>query len=267
MILRALRQRQPTAVGREPACIYALSEGCRVYAVGDIHGRADLLRQMLETITEEEARRPPATWTLELFLGDVIDRGPDSRGVVDLLLAPPDGGRHRICLRGNHEDSLLRFLDDPAILATWRTFGGLETLASYGVSHRPLITPDDFDAARIEFASKLPLEHKKFFEQTWLFYEDGGFFFVHAGVRPGVPLHEQAAEDLLYIRGPFMTSEADFGKRIVHGHTPVPAVDIRANRINVDTGAYATGRLSCAVIEEDRVDVLTVGSQAARQWA
>ncbi|NJL08188.1 MAG: serine/threonine protein phosphatase [Methylacidiphilales bacterium] len=235
-----------------------MTEGCRVFAVGDIHGYSGLLKSMLQAIAAEDAKRPPAPWSVELFLGDVIDRGPDSRGVVDLLLAPPGGGRQRVCLRGNHEDCLLRFLQDPAILVDWRTCGGLETLDSYGVARRPLTSVDDLDAVRTEFVKKLPKEHKRFFEHTWMFYQDGGFFFSHAGVRPGVPLAAQATRDLLYIRDPFISSTTLFEKRIVHGHTPVEAVDIRPNRINVDTGAYATGRLSCAVIEGDRVDVLTV---------
>ncbi|KAA5603174.1 serine/threonine protein phosphatase [Blastochloris sulfoviridis] len=268
MILRALRhRRQPAAAGQLPPVVHALTEGCRVYAIGDVHGHADLLGRMLETIDAEEARRPPATWTVELFLGDVIDRGPESRGVVDMLIEPPGGGRHRVCLRGNHEDCLLRFLAEPTVLATWRAFGGLETLASYGLSHRPLSTPEDFDAARIEFINKLPPAHKRFFEQTWLFYEQGGFFFAHAGVRPGVLLSEQTAEDLMYIRGPFVSYHGDFGKRIVHGHTPVAAVEVLPNRINVDTGAYATGRLSCVVIEGDRVDVLSVSRMPLKERA
>jgi serine/threonine protein phosphatase 1 len=257
MILRALTQLQPSA-GRPQERTFALSEGCRVFAIGDVHGHLGLLEAMLEAIAAEDARRPPATWSVEVFLGDVIDRGPESRGVVDLLLATPGGGRHRICLRGNHEDCLLHFLDDPAILMDWRAYGGLETLASYGVARRPLTSFEDLDAVRIEFAEKLPEAHKRFFENTWMFYQDGGFFFSHAGVRPGVALDHQAAEDLLYIRDPFISATALFEKRVVHGHTPVAAVDIRPNRINVDTGAYATGRLSCAVIEGDRVDVITV---------
>jgi serine/threonine protein phosphatase 1 len=238
-----------------------LSEGCRVFAVGDIHGHSGLLAAMLQAIAEEDARRPPVPWSIEVFLGDVVDRGPDSRGVVDLLLEPAGGGRQRVCLRGNHEDCLLRFLKDPAILMDWRAYGGLETLASYGVGRRPLASFEDLEAVRIEFLAKLPEAHRRFFEDTWMFFEEGGFFFSHAGVRPGVPLAEQAIEDLLYIRDPFISAAVPFEKRVVHGHTPVAAVDIRPNRINVDTGAYATGRLSCAVIEGDRVDVLTVGGR------
>lgn len=254
----------PRPAGPPQARTYSLSAGCRVFAVGDVHGHLDLLEQMLDAIAAEDARRPPAAWSIELFLGDAIDRGPESRGVIDLLLAPPGGGRQRVCLRGNHEDCLLRFLDDPSILLDWRAYGGLETLASYGVARRPLTSPDDLDAVRIEFLQKLPEAHRRYFEHTWMFYQEGGFFFSHAGIRPGVPLAEQAVEDLLYIRDPFLPAAAAFEKRVVHGHTPVAAVDIRPNRINVDTGAYATGRLSCAVIEGERVDVLSVQAKRGR---
>ena len=228
--------------------------GRRIYAVGDVHGRADLLSKLFMRIDADLKARPTAD-SVQIFLGDYIDRGPNSRQVVDLLIA-----RRRehgaICLKGNHEDYALQFLTDPAVLNQWKNIGGLNTLLSYGVTP----TRRDNAQSQHEVATALdqaiPDSHRRFFQGLGLSFTCGDFFFAHAGVRPGIPLHEQSQQDLLWIREDFLLHEEDFGKVVVHGHTPAREPDIRPNRINIDTGAYATGRLTCLVLEGDQMSFL-----------
>jgi serine/threonine protein phosphatase 1 len=231
-----------------------LPEGLRVYAVGDVHGRADLLLRLFTAIDADLARRVPAP-TLEIFLGDYIDRGPCSRQVVDILLAR--GRAHKlVLLKGNHETYPAQFLADPDSLAEWRPLGGLETLASYGLASS--LNPDHVERRELaaRFAAALPQSHDRFFAGLQTSFCCGDFFFVHAGVRPGVPLDRQREDDMLWIREDFLLHERDFGKIVVHGHTPVRDPDFRNNRINIDTGAFATGRLTCLVLEGEEVGLL-----------
>jgi serine/threonine protein phosphatase 1 len=240
--------------GREKPVLPRLPSGLRVYAVGDIHGRLDLLEQVLSRIDADLAHRPPVQ-ALQVFLGDYIDRGPASREVVERLILR--GRTHAsVFLKGNHELFPAAFLRDPASLDEWRQLGGAETLASYGV--RPPAEPDPQQAFAVAaaFHAALPRHHREFLDRLQPRFVCGDFFFVHAGVRPGVPLAEQAEEDLLWIRDEFLGSDEDFGKVVVHGHTPVLEPDVRDNRINIDTGAYATGRLTCLVIDEDGLFVI-----------
>ena len=161
-----------------------------------------------------------------------------------------------IFLRGNHEDYLLDFVVNPSIIEDWQRFGGLETLMSYGVV--PPIEKSADAQARLAtaFDQVLPATHRRFFNNLRLSFTCGDFFFVHAGVRPGIPLTKQRADDLIWIRQEFLLCEDEFSKIIVHGHTPVPEPDIRSNRINIDTGAYATGRLTCLKLEDDRIEFI-----------
>jgi serine/threonine protein phosphatase 1 len=183
-----------------------------------------------------------------VFLGDYIDRGPASKEVLDLLLEC-ERTKEAIFLKGNHETFVHRFLSEPATLDEWRLCGGLETLVSYGL--QPSINPDAREQLQLagELAKAMPGRHLEFLESFDLSFSCGDFLFVHAGIRPGVPIRKQREEDLLWIREEFLSCEERFEKFVVHGHTPVPAVDIRSNRINIDTGAFATGRLTCIVIE------------------
>jgi serine/threonine protein phosphatase 1 len=224
-----------------------LPDGVRVYAVGDIHGRADLLQALLLQI-DVDCALYPSSRPIVVFLGDYIDRGPGSREVVDLLLGCA-GTRETIFLRGNHETFVHRFLSEPAILDEWRLCGGLETLMSYGL--KPSINPDTEEQNRLadELARSIPQRHLEFLDALDLSFSCGDFLFVHAGIRPGIAIRRQREEDLLWIRDEFLFCEQPFEKFIVHGHTPVPAPDIRSNRVNIDTGAFATGRLTCVVIE------------------
>jgi len=228
--------------------------GRRIYAVGDIHGRADLLSSLFMRIDNDLKARPNAD-PVEIFLGDYIDRGPNSREVIDLLI---ERRRMRVAmfLKGNHEEYVTRFLAEPSILSSWKNIGGLDTVLSYGV------TPVRRDDAQWQqevataLGQAIPESHRKFFQSLILSFTCGDFFFAHAGVRPGIPLSQQCQQDLLWIREDFLWHEEDFGKVVVHGHTPAKEPEIRSNRINIDTGAYATGRLTCLVLEQDEIRFL-----------
>ena len=224
-----------------------LPDGIRIYAVGDIHGRADLLKQMFAVIDADMARSP-VNRAIEVYLGDYVDRGPHSGDTLDLLIERSHI-RETVFLKGNHEAYLLEVLRDPTRLEDWRQFGGLQTLMSYGI--QPSLNPDAAEQMKlIKMLNKaMPARHLKFLRSLTPSFACGDFFFAHAGVRPGVPLKEQQESDLLWIRDDFLDSEANFGKFIVHGHTPVREPDIRPNRINIDTGAYATGNLTLLRIQ------------------
>jgi serine/threonine protein phosphatase 1 len=231
----------------------ALPPGVRVYAVGDIHGRADLLADIVDRI-ESDIRRRPVERAIEVYLGDYIDRGPDSKGVIDQLAVRMV--RHgAVCLRGNHESVFEGFLADPNILPHWIQLGGLQTLASYGLSSRS----SDIGAAialQRSLRMALPRTHQLFLQCLQNTFFCGDFLFVHAGIRPGVPFNEQNPHDLIWIREDFLSSEQQHGKIVVHGHTPVPHPDIRHNRINIDTCAWRSGVLTCVAIEASSVLVL-----------
>jgi serine/threonine protein phosphatase 1 len=226
-----------------------LSPGNRVYAIGDIHGCIEPLRR-LHQLMREHATAQPVARNVVVYLGDYVDRGPDSRGVIDVLRDEPLPGFERIYLKGNHEASLLHFLADEQHGPQWFTYGGDATLYSYGV-HAPRSATDSvgLQRAQSEFAQKLPPEHRDFFNHLRLTHIEDDYLFVHAGLRPGVPLEDQNAEDLLWIRDEFLRSDADFGKIIVHGHSISEAPTIRPNRIGIDTGAFAGGPLTCLVLE------------------
>lgn len=218
----------------------------RIYAIGDIHGRADLLIETIERIDSDLERRPIGH-SVEVYLGDYVDRGPDAKAVIDLLSVRLVNNR-AVCLRGNHEDLMEKFLRDSKHIEAWSQLGGLETLASYGVVRDRNRSETGRDLHH-KFCQMFPRTHLLFLQclKPWL--ACGDLLFVHAGIRPGIPFERQRLDDLLWIRGEFLDSELDHGKLIVHGHTPVPHPDIRANRINIDTGAVWTGTLTCIAIE------------------
>lgn len=228
-----------------------LPDGLRIYAISDIHGCAEQLQQMF-TVIDRDLTTIGAKRAIHVFLGDYIDRGPESRRTIELLIER--GRRHEsVFLKGNHEAFLLNVLQDPSLLPDWKQYGGLQTLASYGL--RPPLNPnvDEQEELIREFAATIPAHQMHFFAGLRLRFVCGDFFFAHAGVRPGVPLAKQQEEDLLWIRDEFLASKQNFGKYIVHGHTPVREPDIRPNRANIDTGAYATGNLTLLVIQGDRL--------------
>lgn len=241
-------------------------EGTRIYAIGDIHGRADLLDGIQTRIVADalgfEGRK------VIVFLGDYVDRGMDSRGVLDRLASGPPKGFEAIYLKGNHEEAMLQFLADAEFGGTWKYYGGLETLHSYGV--RELMRHDslaEFEDARGKLLAALPDTHLAFLQSLETSAAFGDYFFVHAGVRPGVPLSQQIDEDLLWIREDFLLSDRSFGKVVVHGHTPEEHAVFRRNRIGVDTGAYMTGVLTALVLEGQSRRLLQTGQDDARTLA
>jgi serine/threonine protein phosphatase 1 len=222
------------------------NEDTRVYALGDIHGRLDLLERAIAAIARDVDAHGPAALTVTL--GDYVDRGPDSRGVLDRLADNPFPTGY-VALRGNHERLMETFLADPTAGEHWRKLGGIETMHSYGVPVADLLMGRNYAEAARRFADALPARHMEFLHSLKISFSHGRYFFCHAGVRPGVALAAQADDDLLWIRDAFLSSTMDFGKIVVHGHTPVPAPEVLPNRINIDTGAFATGRLTCVVLD------------------
>lgn len=226
------------------------SGGFRLYIIGDIHGRSDLLERMINQIYRDLVEHR-AENCLFVTLGDYIDRGPDSRGVIERLAHNPFPSRY-IALKGNHEELLQEFLNNAQIGDQWRGLGGLETLHSYGVPVKKLMRGKGFDEAAAALKAAMPKKHRAFLSALKPALTIGHYFLCHAGVRPGVPLGSQKLDDLLWIRSEFLNSTVDFGKIIIHGHSPVERPEIRSNRINIDTGAFATGRLTCLVLDGEQ---------------
>jgi serine/threonine protein phosphatase 1 len=234
----------------------SVPDGMRLYAIGDIHGRADLLEMLIGLIEQDQGQRPRAETEL-IFLGDYVDRGPGSNDVVARLISGFKTPLNTTLLKGNHEDLLLRFLDDPISGLNWLQNGGDTTLLSYGVA-REIVQrafwwgqPGLAEAAA-SFGKLLPVTHRRLYESLKLSHRVGDYFFAHAGVRPRVALNRQREEDLLWIREEFLDCPDDFEAVVVHGHTPVRAPEDRRNRIGIDTYAFQTGRLTAVGLEGTR---------------
>ena len=241
-------------------------EGCRAYAIGDIHGRLDLLDLLLKRIEEDIAARPRVR-TFIIFLGDYIDRGPDSAGVIERLRTYKPPHATLIFLSGNHEEVLLKILaGERGIFSSWLKFGGAECAASYGMDVPALRRIDEPSAIQL-LQAKVPRAHRHFLENCADTFRFGDYLFVHAGIRPGVGIDEQDRSDLRWIRDPFLSDAKDHGFVVVHGHTIVEKVEERTNRIAIDTGAYHTGILTCLVVEEGERWYLTSGTQEAASTA
>ncbi len=234
----------------------ASTEGRLIYAIGDIHGRYDLLKSLLAEIAADADAAARGDRPLLVFLGDYIDRGPDSAQVIEALLWLERRSPFEVkLLRGNHEQCLLDFLDDPIGGAAWLRFGGVETLASYGVSEPA--DEGDMIAARDDLLDRLPAAHLKLLERMPLCLSIGDFVFAHAGIRPGVRLADPRAEDLLWIREQFLESRDLHPKVVVHGHSwASDEPEIRANRIGLDTGAFTTDRLTAARLYDGSVRIV-----------
>lgn len=236
----------------------AVPEGSLVYAIGDIHGCLRLLEALHEKILADAEGRPEGRKVV-IYLGDYVDRGPESRQVIDLLLDDPLPGFEAVHLKGNHEDLMLDFLDDPAQGPGWIVNGGVATLASYDVVPKQALPLSELLAGlHADFRAALPERHRAFLAGLGLHHTEGDYAFVHAGIRPGVPLAAQSEEDLLWIREEFLWSSASHGRVVVHGHTPVTEPDIRPNRIGIDTGAVLYGVLTCLALDGEERRLLQV---------
>jgi serine/threonine protein phosphatase 1 len=229
--------------------ISGLSPFQRIYCIGDIHGRHDLLQQIHELILADANEYLHTSHIV--YIGDYIDRGAQSKQVIDYLLSNPLPDFESIFLLGNHEQVLLEFLHEPQSAAAWFSFGGLSTLTSYGVEITGIPTPKQLPDLQKSFQEKIPDAHRQFFQQLLPFYEKDNYYFVHAGVRPGIKLKKQRREDMLWIREKFLDSQKFHGKIIVHGHTITDEPEIHSNRIGIDTGAYSSNILTCLVLEND----------------
>lgn len=228
-------------------------EGMLLYAIGDIHGRSDCLRRAHDLIDRDIAERSGRERALEIYIGDYIDRGPDSKGVIDLLIARSSAASV-IALRGNHEMIMESFLRGQTPFKDWRRLGGLETILSYGVDARRLLKKGGVQPC--DLAENLPESHLRFISSLRSVYAVGRYCFAHAGLRPGVTLERQSIEDIAWIRDEFLTFPGDFGFIVVHGQTPVTNIDFLNNRINIDTGAYVSNRLSILRIDTAGVAAL-----------
>jgi serine/threonine protein phosphatase 1 len=244
-LFRWRRKAEAAAPPRPPA---EVPPGQRIYAIGDVHGRFDLLQDLIARIEADNSTRGQAE-THVVMLGDLIDRGPQSREIVDLFLkgAPAFAEWHFV--QGNHEEMLLRMIDEPdsSALPHFLRYGGRETFESYGAPQLVLDMPDRYAPDTLPFY--VPEAHRAFMREMHDGVQFGDYFFTHAGIRPGVPLPEQDRQDLRWIRREFLDSEADHGVVVVHGHTVLEEVEIKPNRIGIDTGAYRTGRLTALGLE------------------
>ncbi len=234
--------------------------GRRVYAVGDVHGRADLLATLIQDLNADAARGGFQGRPILIFLGDYVDRGFQSKEVLSTLLSSSLSGFETYFLKGNHEAAMLQFLHDPAIGPRWAEYGGVETLVSYGVQPPRIRTNmDDWRRASDELAAAIPEDHRHFLENLDLSVRIGDYVFVHAGLRPGVPLDQQSEQDMLWIRDEFLEDRSLLGAVVVHGHTPMPAPYRDSRRIGVDTGAYLSGRLTAVRLQDDQAEFIMTG--------
>lgn len=239
----------PFARRKPDAASGTSTNGELLYAIGDIHGRSDLL-EMLVGLIDRDARALGQQATL-IFLGDYVDRGPRSNQVLDLLLHFEQNLKCRMLL-GNHEHSLLSFLDDSKVGPFWALFGGAATMQSYGVRSPLSGDLEEWEQARLAFLEAFPTPHRDFLGRLELFVEIGDYFFVHAGVKPKVPLAAQKLEDLIWIRDAFLEASQPANKVVVHGHSPTATPFSGTWRIGVDTGAYATGVLTAVRLYDDQ---------------
>ena len=235
--------------------------------MGDVHGRLDALEPLLRSIAEDYMLTKPGEPAMLVFLGDYVDRGPDSKRVVDLVMGMRSHAEFEVrALKGNHEEALLYFLDDPAFGAQWMEHGGGPTLVSYGVQPPPTRTDNQAWAKTAdELKRAIPKAHHAFYRDLELMVTVGDYAFVHAGVRPGVPLDQQVERDLLWIRHEFLAEKGPHPKVIVHGHTPNEEAQLTRWRLGVDTGCYATGLLTAVRLMD--TDQRLIQAHAVRRVA
>ena len=229
-----------------------------VYAVGDVHGRADLLERLYDKIEADISENAQGQTVILIFLGDYIDRGFQSREVIDFLLSERVNKYQCIFLKGNHEEALLKFMSDPSFGPRWAGYGGLETLTSYQVRPPRIRTVgEEWVVACDALNEAMPPEHRRFLNTLEISATIGDYVFVHAGLKPGRPLEEQVEEDALWIRDEFLNDNSSFGVVVVHGHTPISSPYRDFRRIGIDTGAYLSGKLTAACFMRSDVRFIT----------
>jgi len=242
-----------------------LPEGARnyrAYVIGDVHGKLDLLEELLAKI-DRDLERLPAKKVVLVFVGDLIDRGPDSAAVIDLLRTYRRPGAKTVFILGNHEEVMLRILDgDASHIGQWLKFGGAQCLASYGLDPSGLAALGEAEAVAA-IRGAIPAEHSRFLHGFADSFRFGDYLIVHAGIRPGVGLEQQLQSDLRWIREPFLGDRSDHGFVVVHGHTITDGVEVRPNRIGIDTGAYASGVLTALAIQGAERWVIATGVPAS----
>jgi serine/threonine protein phosphatase 1 len=241
---------------------YRVPDGTRVYAVGDIHGRADLLSTLRKKIARDAkkgTRKAGIKHKVVVYLGDYVDRGPDSFGVIEMLLEEPLPGIEEIFLKGNHEDYMTKFLAGDGDGLGWLFNGAETTIASYGIDPGSWMDfdPERLRTLRAELFDAIPEGHRAFLKDLTLHHREGDYLFVHAGIRPERPLDAQDDEDLMWIREDFLESTADHEARVVHGHTISWTPEILPNRIGIDTGAFVSGVLTALVVEGAETRIIT----------
>ncbi|MEZ5936995.1 MAG: metallophosphoesterase family protein [Hyphomonadaceae bacterium] len=243
-----------------PGVAPQIPSGRRVYAVGDVHGRADLLQRLIAELREDAKQGEYEGRPILIFLGDYVDRGFQSKEVLSTLISPALSEFETYFLKGNHEAAMLQFLKDPSIGPRWAEYGGVETLVSYGVQPpRVRTSMDEWARASQALNAALPQQHRHFLENLDISVRIGDYIFVHAGLRPGVSLDMQSEHDMLWIREEFLEDRKHLGAVVVHGHTPSQAPYRDSRRIGIDTGAYLSGRLTAARLQADTVEFLTTG--------
>ncbi len=250
-----INRHQPHARSRSTGVYPPAPHGRTIYVIGDIHGRLDLLKNVHLSIDADKRNAAGTTQTVEIYLGDYVDRGPQSAEVLSALVSRAKS-TYAVFLRGNHEQLMLDFLEGEDLLNQWKVVGGVPTLLSYGLPAKLLSSDTPEERVRGALAQRFPREHFDFLADTGSYCVVESYLMVHAGIRPGVRLEDQQATDLFGIRNDFLDYGGDLGSVVVHGHTPVMEPDFRPNRINIDTGAFATNRLTCLRIGEDGPTVL-----------
>lgn len=233
-------------------------DNTRIYAIGDTHGYLDLMVNLHGQIKDDLAKKPIEKYKI-IFLGDYIDRGPNSKGCIDYLIGLLSEDPNVICLKGNHEEKLIQFLEDPIKIArSFLTYGGVECALSYGVQPASISsTTAEMINFRDKMLAAIPKSHIDFIGELLISQISGDYMCVHAGVKPGVPLDQQIDHDLMTIRSEFIPYTGLHEKVIVHGHTPHYPIEIEPNRMNADTCAYDTGVLTCIVLEDDKYRILS----------
>ena len=261
-LLRRAAPKVEAVAGRPGPLFAATPPGTLLYVIGDIHGRADLLRRLVELLRADSAERSPGGRPMLMFLGDYVDRGPASRAVLDeMVRLKSDDGFKVFCLCGNHDQFLLDVIDQPSMGAMWLNFGGGATLASYGVRPPQSGDPAAWANACEELGKAMPEEHLEFLRNTSLYSTFGDYVFVHAGVRPGVPLARQNGNDLTAIREPFLAAaDPAPGRVVVFGHTPFREPLVQPRKIGLDTGACVTGRLTALALQDGERRFLQTGN-------